>query len=194
VPRSIVALHPPSFPVLNCPFWIFSASSIPENRYRRMVESLESQHRPDSLLHSPMVLLHPIVQVRAGSNLDATRKLAVFLHLTHRPVRGRIGVQRDRHGHASVLHGAAQKAIYAWFRDLNPSLRREIANDRASPKLRYCKVDTNVGALVAHFSERPRRLPFCVVASRCALEARTRLLPRRLRSLGGRSFFRHTLR
>jgi hypothetical protein len=32
------------------------------NRYHRMVESLEPQHRPDSLLHSPMILLHPIVQ------------------------------------------------------------------------------------------------------------------------------------
>src|SRR6266849_5931674 len=37
------------------------------DRYQRAVESLESQHRPDSLLHSPMVLLHQIVQVLAGS-------------------------------------------------------------------------------------------------------------------------------
>src|SRR6266853_5626770 len=51
------------------------------DRYHRVVESLESQHRPDSLLHSPMVLLHQIVQVLAGSNLDATRKFAVFLHV-----------------------------------------------------------------------------------------------------------------
>src|ERR1035438_2331981 len=56
-----------------------------------------------------MVLLYQIVQVLAGSNLDATRKFAVFLHLSHRPVRGRIGVQRDLRGHASVLHCAAQK-------------------------------------------------------------------------------------
>src|SRR5260221_2869469 len=56
-----------------------------------------------------MVLLHQIVQVLAGSNLDATRKFAICLHLSHRPVRGRIGVQRDLRGHASVLHRAAQK-------------------------------------------------------------------------------------
>ncbi len=81
----------------------------PGNRYRRVFESLESQHGPDSLLHSPMVLLHQIVQLLAGSNLDATRKFAVFLHLSHCPVRGRIGVQRDLRGHAGVLHRAAQK-------------------------------------------------------------------------------------
>ncbi len=53
-------------------------------------------HRPDSLLYSPMVLLPQIVQVLAGSNLDATRKFAVFLHLSHRPVRGRItGITAD---------------------------------------------------------------------------------------------------
>jgi hypothetical protein len=30
------------------------------------------------LLHSPMVLLHQIVQLLAGSNRDATRKFAAF--------------------------------------------------------------------------------------------------------------------
>src|SRR5215469_3902680 len=79
------------------------------DRYHCIVESLESQHRPDSLLHSPMVLLHHMVQVLAGSNLDASRKFAVVLHLPHRTMRGRIGVQRDLRGHASVLHRAAQK-------------------------------------------------------------------------------------
>src|SRR5260370_145904 len=56
-----------------------------------------------------MVLLHQIVQVLAGSNLDATWKFAVFLHLSHRPVRGRIGVQRDLRWHPSALHCAPQK-------------------------------------------------------------------------------------
>ena len=79
------------------------------DRYHCVIESLESQHRPDSLLHSPMVLLHQIVQVLAGSNPDATRKFAVVLHLPHRTMRGRIGVQRDFRGHASVLHRAAKK-------------------------------------------------------------------------------------
>jgi len=90
---------------------------MPQLRHRRIAPAelarlelpLESQHRPASLLHSPMVLLHQIVQVLAGSNLDATRKFAIFLHLSHRPVRGRIGVQRNLRWHASVLHCAAQK-------------------------------------------------------------------------------------
>jgi len=56
-----------------------------------------------------MVLLHQIVQVLAGADLHPPRKFAVFLHLSHCPVRGRIGVQRDLRGHASVLHRAAQK-------------------------------------------------------------------------------------
>src|SRR5579864_1849380 len=56
-----------------------------------------------------MVLLHQIVQVLARTNLEATRKFAVLLHLSHRPMRGRVSVQRDLRGHASVLHCAAQK-------------------------------------------------------------------------------------
>jgi hypothetical protein len=50
-----------------------------------------------------MILLHQIVQVLAGSNLDATRNFAVFLHLPQRLVRGRIGVQCDFRGHASIF-------------------------------------------------------------------------------------------
>src|SRR6202140_5836336 len=79
------------------------------DRDHRVVELLESQHRPDPLLHSPMVLLHQIVQVLAGSNLDATRKFAAFFHLPHRTMRSSIGVQRDLGGHPSVLHRAAEK-------------------------------------------------------------------------------------
>ena len=56
-----------------------------------------------------MVLLHQIVQVLAGSNFAAPRKLAVVLHLPHRTMRGRIGIQRDLRGHASVLYRAAEK-------------------------------------------------------------------------------------
>jgi hypothetical protein len=37
------------------------------------------------------------------------RKFAGFLHLSHRLVRGRIGVQRDLRGHASVLNRAVEK-------------------------------------------------------------------------------------
>src|SRR6266853_67191 len=81
----------------------------PGNRYRRVVESLEYQHGPDSLLHSAMVLLHQVVQVLAGADLHPPRKLAGLLHFPHRAMRSRIGVQRDLRGHASVLHRAAKK-------------------------------------------------------------------------------------
>src|SRR5450432_3710662 len=102
-------IAPAEFARLKLPLLDFLCQLDSGDRYDRVVESLESQHRPDSLLHSPMILLHQVVQVLAGSNLDATRKFAVFLHLPHRPVRGRIGVQGDLRGHSSVLHCAAQK-------------------------------------------------------------------------------------
>src|SRR5229473_1743911 len=81
----------------------------PRNRYRRVVQSLEPQHGPDSLLHSAMVLLDQVVQVLAGADLHPPRKLAGLLHFPHRAMRSRIGVQRDLCGHASVLHRAAEK-------------------------------------------------------------------------------------
>src|SRR5450432_167518 len=102
-------IAPAEFARLELPLLDLLCQLDSRDRYDRVVESLESQHRPDSLLHSPMVLLHQVVQVLAGSNLDATRKFAVCLHLPHRTMRGRIGVQRDLRGHASVLHCAAQK-------------------------------------------------------------------------------------
>src|ERR1700674_3824383 len=73
-----------------------------------------------------MILLYQIVQVLAGSNLDATRKFAVFFHLSHRPVRRRIGVQRDLRGHASVLYCTAQKR----FGGVHVSLLAETEIDR----------------------------------------------------------------
>ena len=66
---TVVALH---LLVLNCLFLMFCANSIPQIVFHRIVESLESQHCRDLLLHLAMVLLHQIVQVLAGSNLDAT--------------------------------------------------------------------------------------------------------------------------
>jgi hypothetical protein len=43
------------------------------DRHGRRLESLESQHRPDPLLYSPMILLDHVVQVFAGSHLYAAR-------------------------------------------------------------------------------------------------------------------------
>jgi hypothetical protein len=41
--------------------------------YRRCLESLEPEHRPNSLFDSAMILLHNIVQVLAGSYPNAAR-------------------------------------------------------------------------------------------------------------------------
>jgi hypothetical protein len=43
------------------------------NRHGRRLESLEPEHRPDSLFYSPMILLDHVVQVFAGSHLYAAR-------------------------------------------------------------------------------------------------------------------------
>src|SRR5215470_16192966 len=97
------------FDRLELPFLDLLGQLDSRDRYHRVVESLESQHRPDSLFHSPMVLFDQIVQVLARSNLDAARKFAGYLHLPHGPMRGRIGVQRDLGWHASAHHRTAEK-------------------------------------------------------------------------------------
>src|SRR5450755_529265 len=124
----IVALHPPSLPVLNCPFLIFSASSIPEIVTTALSNRLNPSICRIRCFTLRWSLFHQIVQVLARSNLDATRKFAVFLHLSHRPVRSRIGVQRDLGGHASVLHCAAQKR----FGGVHVPVPAEIEIDRFS--------------------------------------------------------------
>jgi hypothetical protein len=43
------------------------------NRHGRRLESLEPEHRPDSLLYPAMILLDHVVQVFAGSPLYAAR-------------------------------------------------------------------------------------------------------------------------
>src|SRR6202163_3256587 len=56
-------IAPTEFARLELPLLDLLCQLDARDRYDRVVESLESQHRPDSLLHSPMVLLHQIVQV-----------------------------------------------------------------------------------------------------------------------------------
>src|ERR1700694_1366799 len=102
-------IAPAEFARLDLPLLDLLCQLDARDRYYRVIELLESQHRPDPLLHSPMVLFHQIVQVLAVSNLDATRKFAAFFHLPHRTMRSRIAVQRDFRGHTSVLHGSAEK-------------------------------------------------------------------------------------
>jgi hypothetical protein len=65
-------IAPAEFARLELPLLDLLCQLDSRDRYHRVIESFESQHRPDSLLHSPVVLLHQIVQVLAGSNLDAT--------------------------------------------------------------------------------------------------------------------------
>src|SRR6266849_1520014 len=56
----------------------------PGNRYRRVVESLESQHGPGSLLHSPMVLLHKVVQVLAPSSHSSCARSSSVIRIEAR--------------------------------------------------------------------------------------------------------------
>jgi hypothetical protein len=57
-----------SLPILNRPFLIFSANSIPLLVIARVVESFEPQHRPNPLFHSPVVLFDQVIQVLARSD------------------------------------------------------------------------------------------------------------------------------
>ena len=43
------------------------------DRYGRRLESLESEHRPDSLRYPAMILLDHVVQILAGSHPYAAR-------------------------------------------------------------------------------------------------------------------------
>jgi hypothetical protein len=47
---------------------IFSANWNAPNRHGRVLESLESEHQPDSLLYPAMILLDQVVQVLAGAD------------------------------------------------------------------------------------------------------------------------------
>src|ERR1700681_529690 len=102
-------IAPAEFARLELPLLDLLCQLDARDRYYRVIELLESQHRPDPLLDSPMVLLHQIVQVLAGSNLDATRKFGAFFHLPARTLLSRIGGQPAFRGHTSVLHRAAEK-------------------------------------------------------------------------------------
>jgi hypothetical protein len=51
------------------------------NRHGGCLESAEPEHRPDTLLYSPVILLDHIVEVFAGSHLHAARYIPAFLSL-----------------------------------------------------------------------------------------------------------------
>jgi hypothetical protein len=58
----------------------------------RVVESFESQHRPNPLFDSAVVLFDQIVQVLARSHSYSTWKFAGLLHFPHCAMRRRVGV------------------------------------------------------------------------------------------------------
>lgn len=77
-----------------------------------MVESLESQHRLDPLLHSPMVLLHQIVQVLTGSKPGRDWKVRRLLLSPAPRDRCRIGIHRDLGGRVFFI-APRRKALAA---------------------------------------------------------------------------------
>src|SRR5215467_10893270 len=83
------------------------------NGDRCVVESFESQHRPNPLFDSAVVLFDEIVQVLARSHFYSARKFAGLLHLPHCAMRRRIGVQRDLGGCAPVLIALRRKVLAA---------------------------------------------------------------------------------
>jgi len=68
----------------------------PRNRDRCTPEPFEAEHHVRPGLDVPMILLDHVVQVLRGPDLRVLRQEAIGLHLTHRPVRGRVSVERDR--------------------------------------------------------------------------------------------------
>jgi hypothetical protein len=82
------------------------------NSDRGVVESFESEHRPNPLFDSPVVLFDEIVQVLARSHFYSARKFAGLFHFPHRAMRCRIGVQRDLVG-VRVLPIALRRKVLA---------------------------------------------------------------------------------
>jgi hypothetical protein len=103
----IVALHPPSLPVLNCASLIFSASSIPEIVSPRC--SIAPSPAPAGFVAALFDGPAPPGSSSTGW-IEPLRdwKFAVCFHLPYRSARGRVGVQGDLRGYASVLHRAAE--------------------------------------------------------------------------------------
>src|SRR5215831_11100332 len=107
----MAALAPPSLPVLNCPFLIFSANSIPpivttalSNRLNPSIGRIRCFTRRWSCSDQ-------VIQILAGSDLHSPRKFPIFLHLPHRPMGCCIGVQGDLRRFMRVLHRSAEKVL-----------------------------------------------------------------------------------
>jgi hypothetical protein len=79
-----VAVAPPSLPVLNCFFLIFSAKLDATDHDCCVSESLEPEHWADPSFQSPMILLDQVVQVLAESGPSL---FVEALHLPASPAR-----------------------------------------------------------------------------------------------------------
>src|SRR6266852_8283652 len=107
----MLGLHLPSLPVLNWPFLIFSANSIPlmvttafSNRLNPSIGRIRCLTRRWSCSMR-------LFQVLAGSDSHSLGKIARFLHFPHCAMRCRIGVQSDLCRCARVLHRTAEKSL-----------------------------------------------------------------------------------
>ena len=74
----ILAVRPPSLPILNCPFLIFSANSMPPIA-TAAVRKLFKPSIAQPLLDSPMVLFDDVVQILAAPNEHSLWQFARFL-------------------------------------------------------------------------------------------------------------------
>src|SRR4029453_3151540 len=104
-------MRPPSLPVLNCPFLIFSASSTPLITTAAVPKPFKPQHRSQPVLHSPVVLFDQVVQILTTSHQHALRQLAARLQIGYRTVGGGIGVEGDLRRSPLLAHGFAEKCF-----------------------------------------------------------------------------------
>ena len=104
----MVALQPPSLPVLNWPFLDLLRQLDSANGDSRVFESFEPQHRSNSLFDSPVVLFNEVVQVLTRSD---SHSFGNRLHFPHRAMRCRIGIQRDLRWLARFLYRIAEKSL-----------------------------------------------------------------------------------
>src|SRR5215472_12710773 len=106
----MVASAPPSLPVLNCPFLIFSANSIP-----LIVTTALSNRLNPSIGRIRCFTRRWSCSIKLFKYwLDRTftrRGFPIFLHFPHGAVRCRVGVQGDLCGLARLLHRTAEKGL-----------------------------------------------------------------------------------
>jgi hypothetical protein len=65
------------------------------DRHSRRLESLESEHRPDSLLYPAMIMIDHVVQILAGSHPYPAWQRSNLFQFGDRTMRGGVAVQGD---------------------------------------------------------------------------------------------------